>query len=263
MQRSDGRRQDEVRPLRVVYDMYEYASGSVLYEIGKTKVLCAVSLQPGVPRFLRGCKTGWLTAHYAMLPTSTPKRIEREINLGKKNGRYVEISRLIGRSLRSVLQLDAIPDRTINIDCDILQADGGTRTACITAAYMALKQAEQRWFANGTIEQPLVKHDVAAISVGVLNGVPVLDPNFAEDNTADGDFNFVITRSGSFIEVQGTAEKAPLSPDILYEMYALAAQGVKQLFVSLEDKKQPTKQKQGLFTLSKRLKSASQNSESL
>lgn len=262
MQRSDGRRQDEVRPLRVVYDMYEHASASVLYEVGKTKVLCAISLQPGVPQFLRGCKTGWLTAHYAMLPTATPKRIEREINLGKRNGRYVEISRLIGRSLRSALQLDALPDRTIIIDCDILQADGGTRTACITAAYLALKQAERRWLAHGTIEQSLVKYDVAAISVGIVNGIPVLDPSFIEDSSADGDFNFVLTRSGSIIEVQGTAEKDPLPSDTLFKMYDLAQIGAQHIFSFFEEKL-AHKKKPGMFALSERLKKATQSSESL
>ena len=262
MQRSDGRCENEIRPLCALYDVYEYASGSVLYEIGKTKVLCAVSLQQGIPPFLRGCKTGWLTAHYAMLPTSTSKRIEREIHIGKRNGRYVEISRLIGRSLRSALQLDVVQDRTIIVDCDVLQADGGTRTACITGAYMALKRAERRWFSNKTIEQPLVKHDLVAISVAIVNGIPVLDPNFIEDSNADGDFNFVITRSGSIIEIQGTAEKEPLTSDNLYKMYELATSGAKHIF-SFIDKKILQKKKQGLFTLSQRLGKISHLPETL
>lgn len=262
MQRSDGRRQNEVRQLRLVYDVYEHASASVLYEIGKTKVLCAVSLQPGVPQFLRGCKTGWLTAHYAMLPTATPKRNEREINLGKKNERYVEISRLIGRSLRSALQLEFLPDQTIIIDCDILQADGGTRTASISGAFLALKQAEQKWLAQDIIKQPFIKHDIAAISVGILQGVPIVDPSFIEDSSGEGDFNFVITRSGLIIEIQGTAEKEPLAVDVFYKAHDLAQQGVQHIFTSFEHKAIQTK-KPGLFALSERLKKISHHPKNI
>lgn len=232
--RANGRLYNQVRPIRVTYDAFGYASGTVLFEIGNTKVLCAISLNSGVPAFLKGSKTGWLTAEYAMLPTSTVQRTQREAITQKRSGRGTEISRLIGRALRAVTNLDVLGEKTITIDCDVLQADGGTRTAAISGAYLALREAEQRWIADKIISQPCVIGDVAAISVGMLDGIPMVDLDCAEDNNADVDFNFMLTSAGDIIEIQGSVEHcSAISWTNFEEMRVLAVNGVKSLFASL------------------------------
>jgi ribonuclease PH len=232
--RADGRRPDQIRPIHVTYDAFGYASGTVLFEIGNTKVLCAISLNAGVPPFLKGSKTGWLTAEYAMLPTSTVQRTQREAVTQKRSGRGTEISRIIGRALRAVTDLDVVGERTIIIDCDVLQADGGTRTAAISGAYLALKLAESRWQRNKIISAPCVIGDVAAISAGMLNGVPVVDLDCYEDNNADVDFNFMLTSKGNIIEIQGSVEHVKSMSWQDFEcMRQLAVNGVRSLFESL------------------------------
>lgn len=228
--RLNGRLNDQVRPLKISYNPFGYATSSVLFEIGDTKVLCSVSLQPGVPPFLKGSNTGWLNAEYAMLPTATTVRTQRESTTNKKNGRAIEISRLIGRALRSVIDLSVLGERTITVDCDVLQADGGTRTACISASYVALERAVAQWVASKQIPQSILVDAIASISAGVSQGVVILDPDFAEDSTIDSDFNFVLTKSGSLIEVQGTAEKHPVSWDQFDQLKIVALKGAKDLF---------------------------------
>src|ERR1700733_6301212 len=189
--RSGKREYNELRPLKVAYDIYSYTPGSVLFEMGNTKILCSVTLQNSVPHFLRGKRRGWLTAEYALLPASTPIRTVREVSANKRNGRTIEISRLIGRSLRSVADLAVLGESTIFIDCDVLQADGGTRTACITGAYLALKAAVVRWLEKGIIHQSLLKDELGAVSVGIADDLTLLDLDFIEDSTTFADFNFV------------------------------------------------------------------------
>ena len=228
--RVGNRSSDQLRSLKVTYDIYPYATGSTLFEMGNTKVLCAVTLQNGVPHFLRGRKCGWLTAEYSLLPASTPVRTVREITTNKRSGRTIEISRLIGRSLRAVTDLTAIGEQTIFIDCDVLQADGGTRTACITGAYLALKAAQVRWLEKGLISQPFIKDELAAVSVGVGSGSLILDMDFAEDSSIDVDFNFVLTRSHKIIELQGSAERGLLSWEEHDQVNKLARKGAAELF---------------------------------
>lgn len=237
--RKDGRSANQLRPILVQYDIYPHAAGSVLYSIGKTQILCSVIMQPGVPSFLRGSKTGWLTAHYSMLPASTQKRNERETSC-KPNGRYVEISRLIGRSLRAVVDVSGIGERTIIVDCDVLQADGGTRTASVTAACLALKMAEQKWLERGIITESVTRDVVAGISVGFCNGVPVLDPDCSEDSTGQADVNFVLTKSGAIIEIQGTAEQSPVSYESFATMYKLACDGISSILERVQQPAEPT-----------------------
>ena len=232
---SNGRACNKVRPISLSYDSFGFAAASVLLSIGRTKVLVSVSLQNSVPRFLRGQKKGWLTAEYAMLPCATKRRTMRESSQGHKNSRSVEISRLIGRCFRSVVNLDGLPEKTINIDCDVLQADGGTRVACISAASAALKLAEQRWLEDGIIKNSILREDIAAISVGLVDGKAYLDLDFYLDSNAQADFNFVITRSEKLIEVQGTAEKEPLSFSQFEELKKLALSGVKQVFTAFDE----------------------------
>ncbi len=229
-QRSDGRAIDQLRSISVQHDVLGYAHSSVLFSIGNTKVLASVTLQVGVPLFLRGQRTGWLTAEYAMLPCSTQKRIMRESSQSHKNARSVEISRLIGRCLRTVVDLDLLGEKTIIIDCDVLQADGGTRVACITAASLALSVAARRWIDTAILEHNVVKDCVAAISAGMINEVSLLDLSFQEDNQIDADFNFVMTKSGKLIEVQGTAEKKPLAWQHFDLLKELACKGITDLF---------------------------------
>ena len=232
MQRADGRRADQMRPVRIVYDAFGYAPGCVLFELGNTKVLCAVSLQTGVPPFLKGRKVGWLTAEYAMLPTAVHQRLTRD-TYPKGNGRAIEISRLISRSLRAVVDLSKLGERTIVIDCDVLQADGGTRTACITGAYIALQRAIAHWVATHELSETILTDAVAAVSVGFKDSTILLDIDFAEDSAIDADYNFVLTRSGALVEVQGTAEKYPLSWSLLEQAYQIAYTGVTTLFQPL------------------------------
>jgi ribonuclease PH len=228
--RPNGRLNDQVRPLKISYNSFGYATSSVLFEVGDTKVLCSVSMQQGVPSFLKGSGSGWLNAEYAMLPTATTVRTQRESTTNKKNGRAVEISRLIGRALRSVVDLSALGERTITIDCDVLQADGGTRTACISASYVALEHAVAQWVASKQLPRSILTDAIASISAGVSQGVVILDPDFAEDSTIDSDFNFVVTKSGALIEVQGTAEKHPVSWDQFDQLKAVALKGAADLF---------------------------------
>ncbi len=223
MNRHDGRQANELRTLSVTYGVYEYALGSVLFELGKTKVLCAVTLQPSVPPFLRGQATGWVTAEYALLPTATVIRTAREISQMKRQGRSVEISRLISRSLRAIIDLSAIPDQTLMVDCDVLQADGGTRTASITGAYLALLMAQERLLAERAITKPFLKDTVVAVSIGVCKDhTLILDPDYKEDSEAIADINVVMTHDGGLIELQGGAEKEPIAWSLIDRIGMLA-----------------------------------------
>lgn len=233
--RSGQRGNDQLRTLRVTYDMFSYAAGSTLFEMGNTKVLCAVTLQQGVPHFLKGKKTGWLTAEYSLLPASTPIRTVREVTANKRSGRTIEISRLIGRVLRSVARLEVLGENTIFIDCDVLQADGGTRTACITGAYLALRAAITTWIEKGIISKNLLVDELAAISVGIAGDNALLDLDFVEDSATDADFNFVLTRSSKIVEIQGASEKTPLAWQQYEEMRQLALKGVNALFEFYDD----------------------------
>jgi ribonuclease PH len=234
--RNDKRTPDQLRPVSFSRGIYEYAAGSVLFEMGKTKVLCAVSLQNGVPPFLRGKGTGWLTAEYALLPMSTETRTQRESSQSGKNGRSVEIARFIGRCFRSIVDFSAIGERTIHIDCDVLQADGGTRTAAISGAFIALKMAQEQWLKSRTIIQPIIKDSIAAVSVGVVDNDVLLDLNYEEDSAATADFNFVITQSDKIVEMQGGAEIAPISWETFERVRCMAQQGAQQLFAAYEGK---------------------------
>ena len=227
---AEDRAPDELRHLKVTYDIFSYAAGSLLFEMGKTKVLCSVTLQNGVPHFLRGKRRGWLTAEYSLLPAATPIRTVREVTANKRNGRTIEISRFIGRTLRAVTNLQVFAEQTIFIDCDVLQADGGTRSACVTGAYLALKAAQTVWKERGIIPYSFLKEDLAAISVGINSQGAFLDMNFAQDNTIDADFNYVLTRSGGIIEIQGSADKSPLKWEDYEKMRLLAVKGANDLF---------------------------------
>lgn len=236
--RAGGRSFDQIRPLTIKYDVFEFATASVFLELGKTKVLCAITLQNNVPPFLKGKKVGWLTAEYSMLPTATHIRKERETAI-KQNGRSIEISRLIGRVLRSVVSLDQLGERTIIVDCDVVQADGGTRTACISGAYIALKIAVERWISSGKISSNLIRDDLAAISVGIKNDTLLLDLDFSEDSSVDADFNFVLTRSGNLIELQGSAEQKPIAWHQVEKMRLLAQKGVEEIFKQSNTSQEP------------------------
>ena len=227
--RIDQRFPDALRPVTFTRNFTRYAEGSVLVAFGDTKVLCNASIEDRVPPFMRGEGRGWVTAEYSMLPRATHTRSSREATRGKIGGRTHEIQRLIGRSLRAVTDLEALGERTIQIDCDVLQADGGTRTASITGAYIALCDAIATLIKKGDLKTSPLIDSVAAISVGIVDGVPLLDLNYAEDSTADVDMNFVITGSGDFVEVQGTAEEKPFSATDLDRMRDLALQGCQEL----------------------------------
>ncbi len=227
--RPDGRKYDELRDITITRNYLKSAEGSVLIEMGDTKVLCAASIENKVPPFLRDTNRGWVTGEYAMLPRSTDTRTVRESARGKIGGRTHEIQRLIGRSMRSVVDLDALGERTIWLDCDVIQADGGTRTASITGAYVALKDAVSFAMENKLIGVQPVKDYVAAISVGIIDGEVRLDLPYVEDSNAEVDMNVVMTGAGKFIEVQGTAETNPFSSDNLQEMLGLAESGIKKL----------------------------------
>jgi ribonuclease PH len=256
LQRLDGRTFDQVRPIRASYDVYGYSDASVLLEIGNTKVHCAVSRSYGVPPFLKGSKTGWLTAEYAMLPTATGSRVARDLSLFKPNGRAVEISRLIGRALRSAVDLTRLGEQTITVDCDVLQADGGTRTACITGASMALSIAAQRWLKSRIISENIIREEIAAVSVGIMGGNVLLDMNYTEDSTVDADFNFVLTRTGNIIEVQGTAEQTVITWDQFSEIRTIAQKGVADIFAHFEaNRLELSKETLPLFSLKRRFAS--------
>jgi ribonuclease PH len=227
--RTDGRAPDELRPARITPGYLPYAEGSVLIEMGNTRVVCAASLEDRVPPFLRNAGQGWLTAEYAMLPRATQTRTGREIGRGGPSGRTHEIQRLIGRSLRAIADMKALGERTITIDCDVLQADGGTRTAAITGAYVAFALASQHLLKLGKISRPLTTNQVAAISVGIVDNVPLLDLKYDEDSRAEVDMNVVCTGDGRFIELQGTAEREPFSRAQMDELIVLATLGIETL----------------------------------
>jgi ribonuclease PH len=227
--RSDGRKNNELRPLRVTPSYIKTADGSVLIEMGNTRVICTAKLEERVPPFLRNSGKGWITAEYGMLPGSSRERIGRESSRGKVGGRTHEIQRLIGRSLRAVADLNSLGERTIWIDCDVIQADGGTRTASITGAYVALVEAARGWLQRGLISVDPIKDSVAAISIGIVDGKMLLDLCYEEDSKADVDMNFVMTGSGKFIEVQGTAESAPFTKRQMERMAEVAQDGIRQL----------------------------------
>ncbi len=229
MSRPSGRSAQQLRKVSIVRGFTKHAEGSVLVSFGDTKVICTASIEDGVPRFLRGSGQGWVTAEYGMLPRSTGSRMDREASRGKQGGRTLEIQRLIGRSLRAVTDMKALGEHTITIDCDVIQADGGTRTAAITGACVALVDAFGVLRERGVLKvDPLVQL-VAAVSVGVCGGVPVLDLDYAEDSTAETDMNVVMTADGGFVEIQGTAEGAPFSGTQLQSMLELARQGIADL----------------------------------
>ncbi|MDX5409746.1 MAG: ribonuclease PH [Thauera sp.] len=227
--RHDQRRPDELRPVRITRHFTRHAEGSVLVEFGDTRVLCTASVEESVPGFLRGKGQGWLTAEYGMLPRSTHTRSAREAARGKQSGRTQEIQRLIGRSLRAVVDLAALGERQIIIDCDVLQADGGTRTASVTGSCVAVCDALNGLVASGLLEASPLRDMVAAVSVGIVGGQPVLDLDYVEDSDCDTDMNVVMTGSGGIIEVQGTAEGAPFSRAELDALLALAERGIAQL----------------------------------
>jgi ribonuclease PH len=228
--RPDGRTADELRAVRFTRRFTQHAEGSVLCEFGATRVLCTASIEPGVPSFLRNSGKGWLTAEYGMLPRSTHTRTPREAARGRQGGRTHEIQRLIGRSLRACIDLGAIGERTITIDCDVLQADGGTRTAAITGGYVALADAVDALVARKQLTASPLHGQVAAVSVGIVQGVPVLDLEYAEDVDAETDMNVVMNSGGAFIEVQGTAEGHAFRREELDAMLDLAASGTARLF---------------------------------
>ena len=228
--RPSGRAPDELRAVRFVRSFTKHAEGSVLVEFGNTRVLCTASIEEGVPGFLRGKGQGWVTAEYGMLPRSTHTRMAREAAKGKQSGRTQEIQRLIGRSLRAITNMAALGERTITLDCDVLQADGGTRTAAITGSYVALADACDALVAKRMIATSPLHGQVAAISVGICNGAPVVDLDYAEDSCAETDMNVVMNNGGAFIEIQGTAEGHAFRRHELDAMLNLAAEGIAKLF---------------------------------
>src|ERR671910_205703 len=227
--RTDGRAADELRPVKITPGYLPYAEGSVLIEMGNTRVACAASLEDRVPPFLRNSGQGWLTAEYAMLPRATQTRTAREIGRGGPSGRTHEIQRLIGRSLRAAADMKHLGERTITLDCDVLQADGGTRTAAITGAYVALALAVNKLLKSGKIGSNVITNEVAAISVGMVGNTPLLDLKYDEDSTAEVDMNVVCTGDGRFIEVQGTAEREAFSREQMDGLLLLAEKGIQLL----------------------------------
>ena len=228
--RPSGRQPDQPRDVRLTRHFTRHAEGSVLVEFGDTRVICTASVENKVPPFLRGAGQGWITAEYGMLPRSTGSRMGREAARGKQGGRTVEIQRLIGRSLRAAVDLDALGEHTITIDCDVIQADGGTRTAAITGGCVALVDALNHLVKEGRLSKSPLKQMVAALSVGVYQGSPVVDLDYPEDSEAETDMNVIMTDQGGFIEIQGTAEGAPFDQGELDSMLTLAKQGINQLF---------------------------------
>ncbi|MBI3060011.1 MAG: ribonuclease PH [Deltaproteobacteria bacterium] len=227
--RTDGRKERELRPIVITPSYIKSADGSVFIEVGDTRVICTAKLEDKVPPFLRNSGKGWITAEYGMLPSSSQVRISREAARGRIGGRTHEIQRLIGRSLRTIADLKSLGERTIWIDCDVIQADGGTRTASITGAYVALVEAARQLIKQGVVQKNPIKDSVAAVSVGIVDGKPLLDLNYEEDSRAEVDMNFVMTGSGKFVEVQGTAESAPFTKRGLDRMAEIAQQGIREL----------------------------------
>jgi ribonuclease PH len=233
--RVDGRSPTDLRPVELVRDYTVFAAGSVLIRMGRTVVLCTASVADEVPRWMRGAGRGWVTAEYSMLPGASPERIGREAAKGRQSGRTQEIQRLIGRSLRAVTDLEAMGENQITVDCDVLQADGGTRTASICAAYVALHDACTRLVAAGRMTEHPLTEAAAAVSVGIVDGVALLDLAYAEDSRADVDMNVVMTSTGRFVEVQGTAEAEPFSREQLDELLALSEHGIAGLLDAQAD----------------------------
>lgn len=227
--RHDGRQTNQLRPIRIERGFTRYAEGSVLICFGETRVLCNASVEESVPPFMRGQGRGWVTAEYSMLPRATQTRSVREAARGKLGGRTQEIQRLIGRALRAVVDFDLLGERTVVIDCDVLQADGGTRTAAITGAWIALADAVEKMIEQGLLRQSPLKDSVAAVSCGIVDGQPVLDLDYVEDSGASVDMNFVMTGDGRFVEVQGTAEEEPFSNVELDALRDLASRGCGEL----------------------------------
>jgi ribonuclease PH len=227
--RRDGRQPDELRPTAIQPGFMRSATGSALIEQGGTRVICTASAQEGVPRWLSGKGRGWVTAEYGMLPASTGDRKQRDVSKGRPDGRTVEIQRLIGRSIRGVVDFEALGERTIYLDCDVLEADGGTRCASITGAYVALHLALQRMVAEGALASVPLTESIAAVSCGMVEGTPMLDLDYSEDSTAEVDANVVMTGDGGLVEVQATAERTPLSRASLDELLALAQVGIERL----------------------------------
>jgi len=227
--RTDNRQPDTMRPVEITTGCLMTAEGSALIKVGNTQVLCAASIEDSVPQFLRNSGKGWVTAEYSMLPRATAKRTPREVTKGRASGRTHEIQRLIGRALRSVVDMNALGERTVMLDCDVLQADGGTRTASITGAFVALALALKQYVKFGALKQMPLRDYLAATSVGLVRGVPMLDLNYEEDSQADVDMNVVMTGSGRFVEVQATAEHTPFDDPQLGGLIELARAGVAQL----------------------------------
>lgn len=228
--RPSARAVDELRPVTITRNYIKHADGSVLIEFGDTRVICTASIENSVPGFLRGKGSGWVTAEYGMLPRSTGKRMRREASSGRQGGRTMEIQRLIGRALRASINTEKLGERTITVDCDVIQADGGTRTASISGAWVALSDAVRGLIDAGDLGQNPIERQVAAVSVGIYQGEPVLDLDYAEDSTADTDMNVVMNNQGGFIEVQGTAEAEAFTDLELNSMLALARTGITRIF---------------------------------
>ena len=241
MKRVDGRAYDELRPIKIIPGYQSFAEGSALIKLGKTHVLSSVSVEERVPPFLKGSGTGWITAEYAMLPRATVTRNQRDSTVGRVGGRNQEIQRIIGRSLRAVADLSALGERTLIVDCDVIQADGGTRTASITGAYVALYKAMETLQNMGVISSIPMKSAVAATSVGIVNGNMMMDLCYDEDAQAAVDFNVVMTSKGEFVEVQGTAEGRPFSREAINDLLSLAEKGIRQLFQAQQGVLRPAK----------------------
>ena len=233
--RHDGRRPDHLRPLEILPDYLEQPHGAVLFSMGKTKVLCTATVQDGVPRWLYRSGRGWITAEYSLLPASTGERTDREAARGKQGGRTIEIQRLIGRAIRGVASFEALGERTLWLDCDVLQADGGTRTAAITGAFVAAHDAVSWLLSQGLIARPPIRDFVAAVSVGIVQGTPLLDLEYVEDAACGTDMNVVMTGDGELLEVQATAERAPFSRGQLDELLGLAERGCRLIGVAQEE----------------------------
>jgi len=227
--RNDGRAADQIRPVKITPDFVSTAEGSVLFELGNTRVICTASVEDGVPSFMKGSGKGWITSEYGMLPRATEQRTPREASRGKQSGRTLEIQRLIGRSLRAVLDQEALGERTVWADCDVIQADGGTRTASVTGAFVALALALERLVEAGILKHFPLKDSVAATSVGLVDGRALLDLAYDEDSRAEVDMNVVMTGSGRFVEIQATAEGQPFTGSEMQDLLALAAAGIRRL----------------------------------
>ena len=227
--RVDGRLPNQMRPIQITPGFISQAEGSVLIEVGRTRVICTATVEETVPSFLKGTNKGWITSEYSMIPRATNTRTPRESSVGKKSGRTQEIQRLIGRALRASIELDKLGERQIWMDCDVIEADGGTRTASITGAFIAMSQAIETLIATKKLAGNPIRSYVAAVSVGVVKGVPMLDLNYSEDSSADVDFNVVMTDKDEFVEIQGTAERFPFGNTVLNELLGLGRQGIGEL----------------------------------